>query len=117
MIQYKAQLVGIEVEIVNESHTSKCSALDFESIEHHDNYLGTRGVTIKGRNTKEAISQGEAKYKYYKARGLFRSADRTLIHSDINASFNIGRRVYPNLFNKSTLSIRSMKIPPISVVV
>ena len=117
MIQYKAQLVGIEVEIVNESHTSKCSALDFESIEHHDNYLGTRGVTIKGRNTKEAISRGEAKYKYYKARGLFRSADGTLIHSDINASFNIGRRVYPKLFSKSTLSIRGMTIPPISVEV
>ncbi len=41
-IEYKARLVGIKVLRVNESHTSKCSALDFEAIEHHNFYMGKR---------------------------------------------------------------------------
>jgi len=44
MIKYKAELVGINVVIVGESHTSKCSAVDFEPIEHHETYLGQRGI-------------------------------------------------------------------------
>lgn len=115
MIEYKARIVGIEVTLINESHTSKCSALDFESVEHHSKYLGTRRVVIKGRNSKQKIAQGGKKYKYYKARGLFRSKNGIIIHSDVNASFNIGRVGYPNLCNQYTLSVRNMTIPPISV--
>ncbi len=117
MIEYKARIVGIEVTRSNESHTSKCSALDFESVEHHKKYLGTRGVLIKGRNSKRDIAKGKPKYKYYKARGLFRSKNGTLIHSDVNASFNIGRVTYPNLCNEHTLSVKNMTIPPISLEV
>ncbi len=117
MIQYKARIVGIEVTLSNESHTSKCSALDFETVEHHSKYLGTRGVRIKGRNSKQNIAQGGKKYKYYKARGLFQSKNGIIIHSDINASFNIGRVTYPDLCNEHTLSVKNMTIPPISLEV
>jgi putative transposase len=41
-IIYKANAEGITVITANESHTSKCSFLDEESIEHHDNYAGKR---------------------------------------------------------------------------
>ncbi len=116
-IQYKAHLVGIEVKLVNEHHTSKCSALDFESIQHHDKYLGRRGVSIKGRNKRSKIMKGEPEYIWYKARGLFRSADGYIIHSDVNGSFNIGRVAYPELFNEYTLSVDSMRLNPISIEV
>jgi putative transposase len=42
MIEYKAQEIGVKVILQEESHTSKCSFLDLESIEYHDKYIGRR---------------------------------------------------------------------------
>ena len=113
MIQYKAKLVGIEIELVNESHTSKCSALDFESIKHHDRYKGKRKPSTIGRK-KQSDGFG---YKRYYPRGLFRSTNGLIIHSDVNGAFNIGRRAFPDAFNKKTLSIKSMLKNPVTVKV
>ena len=68
MIQYKCSFVGINVMIVNEAYTSKCSFLDNETICRHNVYAGKR---IK--------------------RGLFRSKDYHLINADVNGSYNIMR--------------------------
>ncbi len=73
MLHYKAELVGIHVVTIVESHTSKCSFLDQESIGHHEQYAGAR---IK--------------------RGLFRAGNGTLINADVNASYNILRRYAPD---------------------
>ena len=73
-IRYKAEEIGINVIIQEESHTSKCSFLDNESIDHHDTYMGKR---IK--------------------RGVFQSADGILIHADLNASYNIIKKAIPEL--------------------
>ena len=69
MIQYKTEEIGCDCVELNESHTSKCSALDYESIGHHKEYVGKR--------TK---------------RGLFRSSKNSYINADINGSLNILRR-------------------------
>ena len=69
-LDYKCKLEGISVILTEESYTSKCSFLDGESIEKHNNYLGKR---IK--------------------RGLFRSAEGKLINADLNGSLNILRKV------------------------
>ena len=74
-IQYKAKLIGINVIRNNESYTSKCSFLDNEEIKHHDKYLGKR---IK--------------------RGLFKSKNGILINADVNGSYNILKKVFPNAF-------------------
>jgi len=74
-IKYKAEETGIQVIIQDEEHTSKCSFLDNESIEHHDAYIGKR---IK--------------------RGMFRSANGTLIHADLNAVYNIIKKAIPEAF-------------------
>lgn len=42
MLQYKCERLGIQFIVTDESHTSKCSFLDLESIEHHDDYIGRR---------------------------------------------------------------------------
>ena len=63
MLTYKAKLVGIQVILVEESHTSKCSFLDLEPIHHHEQYAGKR---VK--------------------RGLFRAANGRRIHADVNGS-------------------------------
>ena len=112
MIKYKAELVGIKIAIVKESYTSKCSAVDFEPIEHHDAYLGQRGITAKGKNKKKNIKAGESEYKQYIVRSLFRTKEGNTIHSDVNGSFNIGIKAFPNLFNSSTLSKEKMLMSP-----
>lgn len=75
MLRYKCALRGISVELINESYTSKCSFLDFESIEKHGEYIGKR---IK--------------------RGLFRSGNGILINADVNGSYNILCKCKPNSF-------------------
>ena len=74
-IKYNAEENGINVIIQEESYTSKCSFLDNESIEHHDNYTGKRIM-----------------------RGVFRSGNGTLIHTDLNASYNIIKKAVPEAF-------------------
>ena len=66
MLEYKCKLAGINVVIVNEAYTSKCSFLDEETIQKHDTYKGKR---IK--------------------RGLFISSRGIKINADINGSLNI----------------------------
>lgn len=68
-LQYKCQLKGIRFIVTEEAHTSKCSFLDKESVEHHAKY--------KGKRVK---------------RGLFRTSNGILINADVNGSLNIGRK-------------------------
>ena len=76
-LAYKAEDAGIKVIEVEESHTSKCSFLDLETVEHHDQYAGKR---IK--------------------RGLFRASDGRLINADLNGAYNIIRKAFPKAFTK-----------------
>ena len=42
MLQYKCEEIGIEVYLIGEAYTSKCSSLDNEVIGKHDAYCGKR---------------------------------------------------------------------------
>ena len=68
MLEYKCKLAGINVVIVNEAYTSKCSFLDREKITKHDSYAGRR-----------------------LSRGLFISNSGIIINADVNGSLNIMR--------------------------
>ena len=68
MLEYKCKLAGLNIVIVNEAYTSKCSFLDREKISKHNSYAGRR---IR--------------------RGLFISSSGILINADINGSLNIMR--------------------------
>ena len=76
-LAYKAEEHRILPVDSNEDHTSKCSFLDGESVEHHDKYMGRR---IK--------------------RGLFRASDGRTINADLNAAYNIIRKAFPKAFAK-----------------
>jgi putative transposase len=76
MLSYKAALSGIVVIVSEESYTSKCSFLDLEPVSKHEVYAGKR---IK--------------------RGLFRASDGRCINADVNAAYNILRKVIPNAFS------------------
>jgi putative transposase len=75
MLIYKAKLVGIKVILVEENYTSKCSFLDGETPKKHEIYAGKR---VK--------------------RGLFCSGNGRLINADVNASYNIIKKAFPNAF-------------------
>lgn len=90
MIKYKSEMVGLNVILNEESYTSKCSFLDLETITKHESYLGER---IK--------------------RGLFKSSKGILINADVNASYNIMRKVVPNLFNKD--GIEGVSAHPVKI--
>jgi putative transposase len=75
MLTYKAQLVGINVVVVTEEYTSKCSFLDNEPLWKQDSYQG-RGIK----------------------RGLFRVRNRTLINADVKGSLSIIRKAFPKAF-------------------
>jgi len=80
---YKGLRAGIMVRQIGESHTSKCSALDMESIEHHDVYVGKR---VK--------------------RDLFKTKTGKLLNADMNGAMNIYRRGTNDMtFNKLSVSI------------
>lgn len=68
-LKHKLEEKGLEFRLIEESHTSKCSFLDNEPVEHQEEYTGSR---VK--------------------RGLFQSSDGTEINADVNAAANIARK-------------------------
>ena len=92
-IKYKGLMEGIEVLVTQEAYTSKCSALDLEPIQKHENYIGKR-----------------------KKRGLFVTATGKLVNADINGSLNIARlglTVTGNEINISDSVLRAALAPKI----
>jgi putative transposase len=88
-IEYKAQMVGINVITHEESYTSKCSFLDNESIEKHEVYQGKR---IQ--------------------RGLFRTSKGQILNADVNGALNITKKALPNAFIEG---IEDMVLYPYSI--
>jgi len=78
MIEYKCKRIGINLVTQEESYTSKCDSLAFESIEKHNEYKGSR---IK--------------------RGLFLSSLGKALNADINGALNILRKyLIKNVINE-----------------
>jgi putative transposase len=82
MLQYKAALVGITVIITEESYTSQASFLDRDVIPTYD----------PSRTVKPRFS-GSRAGRWYRASG------KRLIHSDVNGSYNIARKVFSTAFD------------------
>ena len=77
-LRYKATLAGINFMTVEESYTSKTSFLDREKLHSYKHDKAPKNYTFLGDRF---------------TRSLFRSKDGYIIHADINASFNIIRKV------------------------
>ncbi len=84
MLTYKAALVGIQVEVQEESYTSKASFLDLDPIPtykpHDDTEYTFSGKRIGRRNR------------------LYRTKDGQIICADVNGSYNILRKCKPDAF-------------------
>jgi putative transposase len=80
MLTYKARLVGIEVQVLEESYTSKASFLDLDPIPAY------------GEESEEKpIFSGKRVI-----RGMYRSKYGITLNADVNGSYNIMRKALPN---------------------
>ena len=99
-LRYKALLAGINFMRVEESYTSKTSFLDREKLHSykHKDSIAPKDYTFLGSRF---------------TRSLFRSKEGHVIHADINASFNIIRKVSGddiyNFVNIGSIKVSSPK--------
>jgi len=91
-IKYKSELVSIDIIIDGESFTSKCSFLDKEPIKTHKKYAGKRVN-----------------------RGLFKTQKGLLINADVNAGYNIIKKVIPKAVSAN--GIEGVGLHPYSIAI
>ena len=103
MIKYKAELIGLNVIVNEESYTSKASSLDLDFIPTY------------GEETEKYKFSGRRL-----TRGFYKSKDGTILNADVNGSLNIGRKVIGNTYlNKLTdrsLVARPVKVNPLRMI-
>jgi putative transposase len=95
MLTYKAELVGIQVTITEESYTSKASFLDADPLP------------VYGASDIPAFSGRRVK------RGLYRAADGRHINADVNGAYNTIRKVLPDAFGKGItgVAVHPVRLP------
>ncbi len=87
MLTYKATLVGIQVEVQEESYTSQASFLDLDPIPMYKPDEEKQGHTFNGK-------------RIGRRNRLYRTKDGRKICADVNGSYNILRKRRPNAFAK-----------------
>ncbi len=85
MLTYKATLVGIKVEVTEESYTSQASFLDLDKIPVYD-----------PDDKEEHAFSGK---RIGRRNRLYRSKDGRIICADINGAYNILRKRRPDAFS------------------
>ena len=90
-LQYKAENIGLEVIVTEESYSSKADHLAKEEMKHQENYLGKRIY-----------------------RGLFMSSTGKIINADVNGAIGILRKVI-NENEFSQIVDRGVVIAPVIV--
>ena len=91
---------GIEVFEQEESYTSRSSFIDDDPIPTYGNPESPY-ISLSGRRAK---------------RGLYRTADGTLINADVNGALNIGRKYDPWMFENMTSDTRKRYASSTAVV-
>src|SRR5713101_4683213 len=86
MLSYKAALVGIRVEVQEESYTSKASFLDLDPIPDY-----------KPNDEEQYVFSGK---RIGKRNRLYRTKDGRKICADVNGAYNILRKRKPDAFSK-----------------
>jgi putative transposase len=105
MLTYKAELVGIRVQITEESYTSKASLLDLDPLPVRKS--GDEKHTFSGKRL---------------TRGLYRASNGRYINADINGAGNIIRKVASNAFGQRAVEdgkgvLASLVVHPVRIVV
>ncbi|MGZ3617257.1 MAG: RNA-guided endonuclease InsQ/TnpB family protein [Ktedonobacteraceae bacterium] len=99
MLTYKAMLVGIQVEVKEESYTSKASFLDLDPIPDHKS------------GEEEHIFSGK---RIGRRNRLYRAKEGKVISADVNGAYNILRKSRPDAFAEG---IAGYVVHPVRLVV
>ncbi|MDQ2887590.1 MAG: transposase [Chloroflexota bacterium] len=107
MLTYKAELVGIRVQVTEESYTSQASLLDLDLLPVYDPNTGGEKHMFSGKRVK---------------RGLYRASDGRKINADINGAGNIIRKVAPDAFGSEGVEdgkemLASLVVHPVRVII
>ncbi|NEO53899.1 MAG: IS200/IS605 family element transposase accessory protein TnpB [Okeania sp. SIO3B5] len=94
MLTYKAQLRGIKLIITEESYTSQSSCLDGDDLPKY----GDKKPKFSGKRV---------------TRGLYKTRENKLLNADVNGSFNIIKKVIPDVFDQG---IKGLPFNPVVVV-
>lgn len=97
MLRYKAELIGIQIMIQEESYTSKASFLDNDPIPTY------------GKVKEEPIFLGKRV-----KRGLYQSRQGKSFNADVNGSYNILQKASPNAFVQGS---RGCAVHPVRLAV
>jgi putative transposase len=87
MITYKAALVGIQVEVHEESYTSKASFVDLDPLP-----------TYKRNDEEQHVFSGK---RIGRRNRLYRTKDGRTICADVNGAYNILRKSRPDAFSEA----------------
>ena len=98
ILTYKAELVGIQGTVTEESYTSKASFLDADPLPVYGTAEEETPI-FSGRRVK---------------RGLYRSGSGQHINADVNGAYNIMRKVAPNAFARGS---RGCVVHPVRLAV
>jgi putative transposase len=101
MLTYKASLVGIQVELQEESYTSQASFLDLDDIP----------VYKPDDDTKHTFS-GK---RFGRRNRLYRTKNGKIICADVNGSYNILRKRKPDAFTAE--GIAAYVVQPVRLAV
>ena len=99
MLTYKAMLVGIQVEVREESYTSKASFLDLDPIPDYKS------------GEEEHIFSGK---RIGRRNRLYRAKEGKVISADVNGAYNILRKSRPDAFAEG---IAGYVVHPVRLVV
>ena len=102
MLTYKATLVGIQVEVREESYTSKASFLDLDPIPDY-----------KSNDEKQHVFSGK---RIGKRNRLYRTKDGRKICADVNGAYNILRKSRPDAFSEAK-GVAGYVVHPLRLVV
>ncbi len=102
MLTYKAALVGIQVEVREESFTSKASFLDLDPIP-----------TYRPNDKEQHIFSGK---RIGRRNRLYRTKDGRTICADVNGAYNILRKSRPDAFSKAK-GVAAYVVQPVRLAV
>ena len=104
MLTYKAELVGIRVEVQEESYTSKASFLDRDPIP-----------TYKPDDEATYTFSGK---RFGRRNRLYCAKDGKILCADVNGSYNILRKSKPDAFtNVSAKGIAAYVVQPLRLAI
>ena len=104
MLTYKAELVGIQVEVQEESYTSKASFLDLDPVP-----------TYKPNDDTQYLFSGK---RCGRRNRLYRTKDGKIICADVNGSYNILRKRKPDAFvHASAKGLAAYVVQPLRLAI